>query len=357
VLRFFEKKNFNDVGVTRCTNEEAAKKRVFRAVDKLRSFFLKRGTILPAATLIGLLSANSISAAPAGLASTVAAGAVLQEAVASFSTLTLIKGTLKIMAWTKFKTAVVISAAVILGGGTTAVVVKKIVLPAIQPTPSDDDSLWTINSANLDKQPRILLIRPTHFPNGGGWVMKDQRALGQNAHVETMIPIAYNSRSTRMIFPPSLQATVTKDRFDFLVNLPTGNSAAFQAELKKQFGIVGRREMREVDALLLKIKSPDAVGLKISNEQYGSSTSGNGNFSMKRTQISALASQLEYVLEMPVINQTRLTANYDIELKWNNANTPDESASLKQVVEDQLGLELIPSRELIEMLIVEKSKD
>src|ERR1043165_7375519 len=146
------------------------------------------------------------------------------------------------MAWTKMKTVAVVSAAVILGGGTTVVVVKKVVLPAIHPD-SSDDSLWSINSGNLDKQPRILLIRPTHFPNGGGWVMSGERALGQNAHVETMIPIAYQSRSTRMIFPPELPATVTKERFDFLSNLPKGSSAAFQAELKKQFGITARREM------------------------------------------------------------------------------------------------------------------
>ena len=135
------------------------------------------------------------------------------------------------MAWTKMKTAAVVGAAVILGGGTTAVVVKTVVLPAFR-NDSVDDSSWSINSDNLDKQPRIILIRPTRFPNGGGWVMINGRALGQNASVETMIPVAYNSRSTRMIFPPELLTTVTKERFDFLANLAKDSSAAFQQKLK-----------------------------------------------------------------------------------------------------------------------------
>ena len=118
LLRFFEKKNFCEVGVALGTNEEAAKKRVSRAVEKLRSFFVKRGTIFPATTLIGVLSANSVLAAPVGLSSTIASAAVLKGTVASASTLTLIKGTLKIMAWTKMKTAVVATAIVVAGAGT-----------------------------------------------------------------------------------------------------------------------------------------------------------------------------------------------------------------------------------------------
>ena len=109
-----------------------------------------------------------------------------------------------------------------------------------------------------------------------------------------------------------------------------------------------------MDTLLLKIENSRASGLKISKERYGSSTSGNGKFSLKRVPIEALASQLESVLKIPVIDQTGLTGNYDIELKWNNANTPTERAALTQVVAEQLGLKLVPSRERIEMLIVDR---
>jgi len=42
------------------------------------------------------------------------------------STLTLIKGALKIMAWTKAKTAIVVGASVLLAAGTTTLTVKEI---------------------------------------------------------------------------------------------------------------------------------------------------------------------------------------------------------------------------------------
>jgi len=44
------------------------------------------------------------------------------------------------------------------------------------------------------------------------------------------------------------------------------------------------------------------------------------------------------------------------ELHW-SANTPGEKAdALKQALEDQLGLELLPSREPLELLVIEKAR-
>ena len=42
VLRFFEGRNFREVGVALGASEEAAKVRVGRALEKLRRFFTKR---------------------------------------------------------------------------------------------------------------------------------------------------------------------------------------------------------------------------------------------------------------------------------------------------------------------------
>jgi uncharacterized protein (TIGR03435 family) len=62
-------------------------------------------------------------------------------------------------------------------------------------------------------------------------------------------------------------------------------------------------------------------------------------------------------LGIPVIDQTGLTNNFDIDLKWKQSNWREPNPDgLKQAVLDQLGLELAPSREPIEMLVVEKVK-
>ena len=103
VLRFFDGKSMAEIGAALGANEAAAKKRVNRALEKLRKYFTKRGVTSTAETLAGTISANSVQAAPALLAKTATAVALAKGAAASTSTLTLIKGALKIMAWTKTK--------------------------------------------------------------------------------------------------------------------------------------------------------------------------------------------------------------------------------------------------------------
>ena len=95
-------------------SEDAAEKRVNRALEKLRKFFTKRGVSSTTAIIAGAISANSVQAAPVALAKSVTAVAMAKGAAASGSTLALVKGTLKIMTWTKLKLAAGIGA-----GGVT----------------------------------------------------------------------------------------------------------------------------------------------------------------------------------------------------------------------------------------------
>ena len=120
VLRFFENKSFSEVGATMGVSEGSAKMRVGRALEKLRKFFARHGVSSTAAVLAGTISANSVQAAPMALAKSVTAIAVTKGAIVRGSTPTLIKGALKIMAWTKMKIAVAAGAGVLLavGGGT-----------------------------------------------------------------------------------------------------------------------------------------------------------------------------------------------------------------------------------------------
>ncbi len=120
VLRFFEGRNMKEVGAVLGTSEGATKMRVNRAVEKLRKYFSRYGVTLTVATIAGAISTNSVQAAPAMLVKTATAVALAKGASASTSTLTLIKGALKVMAWSKAKTAIVAGAAVLLaaGGGT-----------------------------------------------------------------------------------------------------------------------------------------------------------------------------------------------------------------------------------------------
>jgi len=129
VLRFFEGRNFKDVGAALGVGEDAAKMRVGRAVEKLRKFFAKRGVSSTTAIIAGAMSAHSVQAAPVSLAKIVTSVAMTKGAAAGGSTLTLSKGALKLMAWTKIKMALAVGAAVILVAGTT------VTLALLQPHP------------------------------------------------------------------------------------------------------------------------------------------------------------------------------------------------------------------------------
>lgn len=72
LLRFFERKPLRDVGLALGVSEEAAKKRVTRAVMKLREGLASRGLALSFLALGALLSDLPLQAAPNGLATTVA---------------------------------------------------------------------------------------------------------------------------------------------------------------------------------------------------------------------------------------------------------------------------------------------
>ncbi len=122
-LRFFEGKNLRAVGESLGVSEDAAKMRVGRAVEKLRRFFTKRGVAFSATLLSSAIATNSVQAAPVGLISS-ATSAATNGISLSASTLTIIKGTLKIMAWTKIKTAIGVSAFLLLAAGATTVAVN-----------------------------------------------------------------------------------------------------------------------------------------------------------------------------------------------------------------------------------------
>jgi len=76
--------------------------------------------MLTAGIIASAVSTNSVQAAPVGLAVTIVATAVKNSAAAA-STLTLVKGTLKIMTYAKLKLAICVSAGILLAGGAATV--------------------------------------------------------------------------------------------------------------------------------------------------------------------------------------------------------------------------------------------
>jgi RNA polymerase sigma factor (sigma-70 family) len=115
LLRYFQKRDFHNVGLALSVSDDTAQKRVSRAVERLREFFAKRGITVGAGGLVVILTANAIQAAPAGLAVIISTAALAGTAV---TTSTVLAATTKAIAMTTLqKFTVAATVAVLAGAG------------------------------------------------------------------------------------------------------------------------------------------------------------------------------------------------------------------------------------------------
>jgi uncharacterized protein (TIGR03435 family) len=347
VLRFFQGRSMNEVGSVLGVSEEAAKKRVNRAVEKLRKVLSRRGVVSTSAIIAGVISAHSVQAAPAGLAVTITATATNSPAAGSS---TLIQGALKLMAWTKAKTAVAGGLALLLAAGTTTVLVKQFSPPSV------DESLWSVNPDNLAKAPAVLIIRPTRYPGSSGSVDSGNKVIGRNMAAHSLFVRAYNFSPYRMVLPPE----AARQHYDLMLTLASHQAESLREEIKRQLGLVARRETRLTDVLLLRARNPERLESRSSGggprARYSTADQFVGRIVVTNEPMSGLAVTLEGFFEKPTLDQTGLAGTYDINLQWKTRarRHEKEAAVLDQL--NQLGLELVPGREPIEMLVVEKAK-
>ncbi|HUA66213.1 MAG TPA: TIGR03435 family protein [Alphaproteobacteria bacterium] len=364
VLRFFENRNLREVGAALGVEERAAQKKVLRSLEKLRAFFQKRGISTTTDVISGAISAGSIQTAPLGLVKVISVNAMAKGAVGAASTLTLVRGALKIMAWTKAKTVIVAVAVVVLATGTATIVTTKLVAktndPSIDPI---YEQIWSNPNSEsiplLRKAPPVLLIRPTHYPEyGGGLWDNGGKGFWVNCPVSELIGLAWNLPRTRMIFPDNMPI----GNFDLMETLPAGqNTPALKNKIKTQFGLVAHKETRDTDVLLLEVSDPAKLEQHVSRRgnagAYMTGDNNTQNYHFKHETVSNLGSAVESWFDAPILDRTGVSGHYNFELQWPSRLTGTDKVG--STIRDQLaqfGLELVPSRESIEMLVVEKAK-
>jgi RNA polymerase sigma factor (sigma-70 family) len=151
LLRYFENKSLREVGSALGSNEDATRKRVSRGLEKLRRFLERRGIALSAAAIAGAVSANSVQAAPAGLAlSTIGAAKGL---TVSSATLAIAKGATQMMNMVKFKIAIGASVALVAGAAIVIAAEKDGVRRRNTPTPLANRSPEILSNADAAPSP------------------------------------------------------------------------------------------------------------------------------------------------------------------------------------------------------------
>jgi RNA polymerase sigma factor (sigma-70 family) len=250
VLRFFENKSLREVGTAMGLEERAAQKRVARGLEKLRTFFSKRGIILSGGVLAATISAHSLQAAPIGLAAGIATTSINGTATAT-STLILVKGALKIMAWTKAKMTIVTAVVLLAAAGTTTVVIKEINAGAYP-----GDWIWTADSRSLDRVPPIFILRPTRRAASASpfEMFGKDRYLAEGKTIEQLLTAVYSQKdsSLKLSFPDALPV----EKFDCIIvtTPPEKWWSTLESKIDTQFHLISR----QVDPKVLTIaRKPD----------------------------------------------------------------------------------------------------
>jgi RNA polymerase sigma factor (sigma-70 family) len=119
LLRYFENKSLREVGAMLGTSDDAARKRIHRAVECLREFFVKRGITVGASGLVAVISANAVQAAPVGLGVTISTAALAGTTILTTTTATI--AAIKLAVMSKLKITAV-SALVVAGIATPFVI-------------------------------------------------------------------------------------------------------------------------------------------------------------------------------------------------------------------------------------------
>jgi RNA polymerase sigma factor (sigma-70 family) len=139
LLRFIHGKSHRDVAEAIGVTEEAARKRIERAIVRMREYFVARGVSVGAMAIGMLLATKAVEAAPAGLAASATSASATSASAASASAASaaspgggtvLAKGAMSMMALAKVKLVAACVAAALVVSTAAAVTVKHVLKPA-----------------------------------------------------------------------------------------------------------------------------------------------------------------------------------------------------------------------------------
>jgi len=180
--------------------------------------------------------------------------------------------------------------------------------------------------------------------------------MGVAVPAESVVNAAYGCELPDRVV---LATSLPDGNYDFIANLPHGNQEALQRVIRQKFGVVAKWKMLETNVLLLTVKIPNAPGLSpTAKKQSPAEYYGTTSYGAVDKPLTNLVNFLEASAELPVVDQTGLIGRFDFDLKWIEPKvqqTQGLPGPLRQALIDQLGLELVPGSEPIEMLVVEKA--
>jgi uncharacterized protein (TIGR03435 family) len=177
--------------------------------------------------------------------------------------------------------------------------------------------------------------------------------------VKSLVAYAFDVRDFQVSGGPSWVGT---DQYD-IVAKPEGNATSerilgmTKSLLAERFDLKVHRESREQPVLALKIGKG---GPKLQPSASGNGPEvrgGRGRLVMKNVTMEMFAAQLAgRVLGRPVIDQTGIKGEFDIQLEWTPDESPDGGPSMFAALQEQLGLKLETQKGAVEVLVIDRAE-
>jgi uncharacterized protein (TIGR03435 family) len=206
------------------------------------------------------------------------------------------------------------------------------------------------------KEPEALLqvvVRPSKTAGGSSTVSNKGSLTLTGATVLDVLSSSYSINPARILNSSALP----EGPFDFTVKTPDTGNDTVQTWLRQAvavtFGVTARPETKEMDAFVLKTGQLTEHLAPTVSTGGSSMSSGGGSLNCVSQSMSSLAWSLEAILKKPVIDETSLTNRYDFQLLWNEKESGEtDPVELRRALHEQLGLELEPTRRVVEVLAV-----
>ncbi len=188
-----------------------------------------------------------------------------------------------------------------------------------------------------------------------------------NVPLRAIIQLAYGvQQPSRLVSVPNWAAI---ERFDITAKSDAITSrdqlrSMLQALLADRFKLAAHAEMRDQPIyVLMRARPNEAPGPSLrpstavcAQTQCGPRPGGPGKVILVGSPISQLASVLSLAVGRTVVDGTGLAGNYDVELSYAQEEQPpdQDGPSLFTALREQLGLQLKPEREKVDVLVVDR---
>jgi uncharacterized protein (TIGR03435 family) len=132
-----------------------------------------------------------------------------------------------------------------------------------------------------------------------------------------------------------------------LVNDPKDFQPLMQQELAARWHMLAHREMKDVP--VYEIRTLDGASVLTPQAPPAANARPTPSIRLNQQSVKTFADTLADVLARPVFDETKLDGIFDFAFSW----TSTDPASLKSAMASQLGLNLVDTRRVVDLVIVD----